>query len=79
MLVNVCAFEFFFLFSFISSVSLEIQIIGNDFQHFLILVENSSTVHTFWISVMSSSLMTLFFFEDPDLELELSKHRQLFG
>lgn len=29
----------------------------------------------FWISVMSTSLMTLFFFEDPDLELELSKHR----
>lgn len=30
---------------------------------------------TFCMSVMSTSLMTLFFFEEPDLELELSKHR----
>lgn len=32
-------------------------------------------LRTFWMSVMSVSLMTLFLFEDPDLELELSKHR----
>lgn len=31
--------------------------------------------NTFWMSVMSSSLMTLFLLEDPDLELELSKHK----
>lgn len=32
---------------------------------------------TFWMSVMSVSLMTLFLLEEPDLELELSKHRWL--
>lgn len=30
---------------------------------------------TFWMSVMSNSLITLFFLELLDLELELSKHR----
>lgn len=32
-------------------------------------------LRTFWMSVMSVSLMTLFLFDEPDLELELSKHR----
>lgn len=34
-------------------------------------------LRTFWMSVMSMSLMTLFLLEELDLELELSKHRWL--
>lgn len=37
----------------------------------------SQPLRTFWMSVMSVSLMTLFLLEEPDLELELSKHRWL--
>ena len=38
-------------------------------------MEEGEEEDTFCMSVMSTREITLFFLEEPDLELELSKHR----